>query len=466
MSNQIVAQLQKMEPFREVPQEHLAWLVEQAQCRELAEGDTLFEAGEPLDHMYVVLRGELELRVPNGQGVRQIGRVEEGGITGTLPFSRAEEAPGEAVATKAARVLMLHRDCFREMEQVSRPLLEALVHEMTSRVREFTRTEQQNEKMLSLGKLAAGLAHELNNPAAAISRSAQELQQRQQDMPHLLMRIATLQLNEEQLEPVNEILSSALANGQEELSLLERTEQEDDLLDWLEEQEVNEPDCLAEDFVAAGLEAEDLDEVRKAVGEEALEPVLEWMHSLLLTTHLIGNIGEASGRISELVGSIKRYSHMDRAPEREPVNIHHGLDSTLVMLGHKLRRRNINVKKQYDEALPQVPLFVSNMNQVWTNLIDNAIDAMQPGGTLTIRTRKDGLNVKVLVADTGSGIPEEERSQIWDPFFTTKSVGEGTGLGLDLVQRIIQQHNGDIDIESQPGKTVVTVCLPLEGLDH
>jgi signal transduction histidine kinase len=340
-----------------------------------------------------------------------------------------------------------------------------LVSLMTDRVRESTRLTQQREKMMALGKLSAGLAHELNNPATAVRRNADALDEQLARLPELTRMLLVHGIDAQALERAGAWLTSLKARAAFDASpgAVERSRLEQQVETWLEEHGVSESWTLVEPIVAAGLRPEDLQRLTEGVAVAALSDLITWLAGIIGAQSLARDIRTASGRITELVGSVKIYSHMDRAGDRELTDLREGIDSTLVMLGHKLKVKNIALERSYAPDLPPVSAFAGELNQVWTNLADNAIDAMTDNGTLRVETARDGGTAVVRVIDNGAGIPPDVQSRIFEAFFTTKALGEGTGLGLDIVQRIVaQQHGGTVEVQSEPGRTVFTVRLPID----
>jgi len=463
MTSEILQELKSITELKNVPDSQLQWLIDNSECNTYSEGDFLFKKGDVMDKMHIILKGEFVVKVEQNNQFRTVGMFGEKMITGTLPYSRADKATGYAEANQPAQVVSLNKSFFRDMIHNQEDLTTALVHTMSSRIRQFTKLQQQNDKMMALGKLSAGLAHELNNPSAAVVRSARTLQKHLSLLPENFKKVIKIKANDEEVDCVNNILFKRVEAGIQDLPLVEKTECEDMIAEWLEEKGVEDGYELADNFVDFGFSEEDFQTIEGCLREEDLLPVINWLNQVLTTEKLVNEIQDASQRINDLVSSVKGYTHMDQAPEKKTADIHVGIKNTLTMLNHKLKKGNIQVLKEFASDLPEPQIFVSEMNQVWTNLIDNAIDAMRNSDNreLKIETRKDGSFVNIDVTDSGKGIPEEIMDQIFDPFFTTKAVGEGTGLGLDVVQQIIQQHNGSIKVESKPGQTKFRVCLPI-----
>lgn len=458
----LIKALQQVPAISEVPENQLQWLLDHSSCQTFEPGDYLFSRGDPIDKMQVILEGKFTVKVEQNGEFKKIIDIESGEISGTLPYSRATSAIGFSTAVEPGRVISLHKEHFREMICDHHELTTALVHTMTTRVREFTKLQQQQEKMMSLGKLSAGLAHELNNPSSAMARSAKELKKHLGALPEKFKRVISIKMTEDQVDSVNGILFDKIEQGQSKtLSLTERTEQEDEIADWLEDHGFDDGYENSPVFVEFGLTTDDFDEILDHVPEEDLPPVLEWIHNVLITENLVGDIESAAVRISDLVTSVKSYTHMDRGTEMEPINVIEGIENTIKMLNHKMRQKQIESDINFSDALPLIEGRVGSLNQVWTNVIDNAIDAMDQGGMLKITVDKDGPQVMVCIQDNGKGIPEDLQSKIFDPFFTTKKVGEGTGMGLDIVSRIIRNHKGEIKLRSEPGNTKFMFYFPI-----
>lgn len=462
----IITTIRGIDEFQDIPTNQLEWLIANSEPRTLNEGDFLFQPGDLMDHLFIILSGKYVVKVEQNNQFKVVANLEDPLVTGLLPYSRAKEVKGYCEATRTGEVLGLHKKHFRQMIVEHEELTTALVHTMSTRIREFTKSQQQNEKLMSLGKLSAGLAHELNNPAAAVVRSAQFMKELQANTPEKFKNVLQIKLSDDQVDSVTDLLFSKINSGVITLSMMDRSEKEDELLDWLDEREVENSEDIADNLVDFGFTVDELEDAYDGIPEEHVGPSVNWMNQVLTTEKLVSEIEDASSRIGELVKSIKSYTHMDQSPEMKPIDIHEGLDNTLVMLNHKLKKSNIELVKAYDETLALVDGLPSALNQVWTNLIDNAIDAMKSADKreLRIETLRDGEFVNINVHDSGSGIPEDIQDKIFDPFFTTKEVGEGTGMGLEMVHRIIaNDHNGSIKVKSKPGDTVFQVCFPVKA---
>jgi signal transduction histidine kinase len=326
-------------------------------------------------------------------------------------------------------------------------------------------TIAQRERLLALGSLSAGLTHELNNPAAAAVRATSTLRERVAGMRQKLAKIAGGVWDRRQLETLIELQERAVefVAKAPDLSPLDAADREDAMSDWFDEHGLRSGFEMAPTFVQAGIDVEWLDQVADIVDDEMLEGAVRWLSYTLETELLMNEIEDSTTRISTLVSAAKQYSQMDRAPH-QVLDVHELLDSTLLMLSRKIG--SVRVVKEYDRSLPDIPVYGAELNQVWTNLIDNALQAMNGDGTLTVRTSRVGDSIQVEIGDTGPGIPDEIVGRIFEPFFTTKPVGEGTGLGLDISWRIVvNKHHGDLSVESRPGDTRFRVRLPLRATD-
>ena len=459
-------ELAKIPLFADDDRAALEWLASHFQVVCYESGEIMVQEGSPAKDFIVVLEGEMHYRRPfdpyAGVFVRSAGHP-----TGVLPFSRMKVIGVRGIAVGRTRIAVMPATELRELVYRAPNLAQKLVGEMTDRTREMARSEERTAKMLALGKLSAGLAHELNNPASAALRSATLLREA---LNYRRLESVALQGHvlpaEAQVRIVK--LSERIAEcgaGTENLDALLRSDLESGMADWLRAR--NFPEDLAGDLVDAGIHADDLDPFTKLLSHENCihgMRLLVYDHRILCLTR---EIEEASRRISDLVQAVKSYSYMDKTPISE-VDVERGIDVTLRMFQHQLKH-GFEVKRQFAGNLPKIPANGSELNQIWTNLIDNAIAAMnsQSNGEkiLTVRTVLEPDDVLVEFTDNGPGIPQEIRGKIFEPFFTTKPVGEGTGLGLDIVQRIVRTHQGSIHLDSHPGRTSFQIRLPLVRQD-
>jgi signal transduction histidine kinase len=455
-------ELAKIPLFADDDRAALEWLADHLTVQCYESGEIIVHEGSPAKDFIVVLEGEMHFRRPFDPYAPIFVR-SAGHPTGVLPFSRMKVIGGRGTAVGRTRLAVMPATELRELVYRAPNLAQKLVAEMTDRTREMARSEERTAKMLALGKLSAGLAHELNNPASAALRSAtllrEALNNRRRET--IALRGHVIPIDAQDL--INK-LSETIADcggGTNTLDALQRADLESELADWLQERKFTGD--LAGDLVDAGIRADDLGPLTKLLSQEDSQrgmQILVYDHQILCLTR---EIEEASRRISDLIQAVKAYSYMDKTPISE-VDVEYGIDVTLRMFQHQLKH-GFEVKKQFAGNLPKIPANGSELNQIWTNLIDNAIGAMnsQSNGekVLTVRTILEPDDVLVEFTDNGPGIPAEIRDRIFEPFFTTKPVGEGTGLGLDIVQRIVRTHQGDIRVKSRPGETSFQVRLPL-----
>jgi len=458
--------LQSIEALKDVPPDQLQWLIDRSRFYSLAEGEYLIKTGDTIAGTHIIIEGRMRIFAVNTKSSRNIGYFESKEITGYLPFSRGLVSPVTIDAVIPTSLMSFPIEEMPELIRTHFELTQAMVHVMTSRVREFTTLQQQNEKMMALGKLSAGLAHELNNPSSAIVRSSSLLKKHLKSLPETFKEVISIRMSDQLIDTVNEKMLCIISHqGNQSLSLIERSSKEDELNDWMADNGVNDGFELAENFLEYGLTISDLEELRNLTNAEELPVVLNFINNNLITEKMVGDIKEAAQRISELVSSVKNFTHMDRGYDKIFSDVHTGIENTLSMLSYKIRKNNIRLVKDFDPSLPQLKALVGELNQVWTNLIDNAIDAMEGKGqgTLTISTSQEREFLKIIISDDGPGVPDDIKSRIFEPFFTTKDLGKGTGLGLDVVNRIIKQHNGSIKLKSVAGHTEFIVCLPVNG---
>jgi signal transduction histidine kinase len=447
--------------FENLPPEVLAWLLETGEMRQYAPGEVVVEPGAPADRMLAVVAGAMQYYTATTTSHTPIFRVEAGRITGSLPYSRLQTFRGQGIAVGETTLYMLPRSQFSTLEHVSPELVQRLVGIMNDRARDEVRAQERDDKLRALGKLSAGLSHELNNPAAAISRSAAALSESLLVKPELLQNMLAACPPAEAMAALV-ALAVLPAEAPPTLSALQASDREEELADWLETQGCPDGYALATGLLEAGLTRAVLAPVAAQLPTAARIPCLTWLAGHLTTLRLARDIREAGQRISTLVSDVKTYSHMDRAGGREKLVVTSGLDSTLNIFAHALRQKNVRLTRDYAPNLPLIMGHVGSLNQVWTNLIDNALDALPAkGGELTVRAVKQNDFVCVSIKDNGSGITPEVLAHMFEPFYTTKPAGEGSGQGLDIARRIVQEHGGRLEATSQPGQTEFVAWLPV-----
>jgi signal transduction histidine kinase len=437
----------------------LEWLKQHSGEIQLANGDLLFEEGQPAEHFFVLLTGGLQVTKKIGGREQHLITHKAGAFTGEIPILTGTAYIASAHALGHSHLLSITVEEFFHMLAICPLIVRGLFAAMASRVQTTESMIQQNEKLSGLGKLAAGLAHELNNPAAASQRAAAQLGETIERMNRSAQQL-TQRLSLEQWTRLTQAADEVASPGVV-LNTLAQSELEDTLTSWMDVHGLDAGWELAATFATAGIGIEQLDRLASVIRSDTLEQALSWLEATLTSRELLQTIEHASDSISSLVHSIKEYSYMDKAQLQE-IDIHDGIESTLAILKHRLKGQ-IQVVRAYDLSVPRICAYGSELNQVWTNILDNAIDALEGKGEIRIRTWQEGAFVCVEIADNGPGIPANIQSRIFEPFFTTKGVGKGTGLGLDTTYRIVvNEHRGTISVASGPGETHFYICLPLE----
>jgi len=453
--------------FEKLADEQLDWLCREGHVEQLPAG-RVYTEGEPARCFYVLLDGEVALsRLVGGDDVETNRTNQIGVYSGAWQAYLGDRVPqvynNSMRAVVPSRFFVLDAEKLAEMMREWFPMALHMLEGLFFGIQNIQQTVAQRERLLALGSLSAGLTHELNNPAAAAVRATSSLRDRVAGMRHKLGLIAMGPYDRETLATLIRCQEDAVERVAKAAPMtpMEASDREDEIVDWLEAHDIAGGWDIAPTFVQAGLDVPWLDQVAATVDQQTLEGAVRWLNYTLESELLMNEIEDSTTRISTLVAAAKQYSQMDRAPF-QTVDVHELLDSTLLMLGRKIGDK-ITVVKEYDRSLPPVPAYAAELNQVWTNLIDNAVAAMEGEGTLTIRTDRDDGWAVISICDNGPGVPEDIRARIFEPFFTTKPVGEGTGLGLDISWRIvINKHHGDLSLESVPGDTRFIVRLPLD----
>jgi signal transduction histidine kinase len=452
------SEILRVPAFADLPDDQIAWFLSQAQELNLKAGEIYARQGDPADAMFVILDGQLQGRGELG-GETFVFDLEPGDVTGLLPFSRMKQFTVSGRAVTDSHALRFPATQFPELVQKMPVLTQRLVGMMSDRIRETTRMEQQRDRLASLGKLSAGLAHELNNPASAAKRAASQLR-------HILKKIrdASLELGRRDLTPaqkseIEKLESSFTQSDVVPPDALTMSDLEDQIDSLLRSHGQNDLWMLAAGLARRNIQPAVVEALFASLDAVTARAALVRIAASVEIASLVHEIESSTSRISDLVGAIKEYTYMDQSPVQN-VDVVRSLETTLTILNHKLKR-GVVVQRDYQPIPLLVNSFGSELNQVWTNLIDNAIDAMHGKGELRVRTYRDADCVVVEIGDDGPGIPSEVQPHIFEPFFTTKGVGQGTGLGLDTVQRIVKKHRGNIQVNSTPGDTRFQVWLPL-----
>ena len=460
IARDLIDRLAEHKTLSAAPRTELEWLVAHGSIRKLNTGEVLSMKGRQVEALYILLSGRTALFVDRGAGPNKFIEWREGEIGGMLPYSRMVTPPGDVIALEPVEILAIPRDHFRAMTRECFEVTSILVHTMIDRARLFTSSDLQNEKMISLGKLSAGLAHELNNPASAIERCAAMLEDRLADSEEATRDLAAATLNDTQIAAVEAVQASCMAKQNRGVrSALEQCDREEAIAEWLARRGLDTANApmLADTEVTF----EALDLLVAAVERPALNAVVRWAAAGCAMRNLTSTIQDSAMRISSLVTAVKGFTHMDQANVAEAVDLGSSLGNTVAVLKSKACEKSVALTLELEAELPKVRGFAAELNQVWGNLIDNALDAVANGGRVEVLAIREDQSVVVQIRDDGPGIPAEVRDRIFDPFFTTKPLGQGTGLGLDIVRRLMRHNDGAIDFDSQPGRTEFRVRLPI-----
>lgn len=454
--------LRKVPLFQDLPDPDLRQLCRTIQPVRLAAGEVLFAEGSPGDRAFVIKSGQVEiLKESDGRQVL-LNVCSKGDVIGEMALLESMPRTASVRARSDSELLAIHQEQFEHLLNTSPSATRAMFHTVLGRLRATASMLRHGEKMAQLGTLTAGVAHELDNPAAAVKRGADQMQSAITQFGEAQMQMGRLDWTPAQQQALGALADRArtLAARPPAIDSLTRSDREHELETWLNDRGVADAWELAPALVNVDLDAAGLDQVASGFSAGQLLAVVRWLNATYVVFSLLVEIGQGAGRISEIVRALKSYSYLDQAPVQS-VDVHEGLDNTLVILRHKLKT-GIQLRREYTPDLPKIEAFGSELNQVWTNIVDNAADALGGEGEIVIRTRREGDGVLVEVEDNGPGIPPEIQSRIFDPFFTTKPPGKGTGLGLDISYKIVvHKHRGDMRVESRPGRTVFQVWLPI-----
>ena len=455
--------LRKSPLFQGLSDEELQKLMDMAEPVLLRAGETLIRQGELGDAAYVVLKGEFEVQKQTGQSLIKIDVRNPGDVVGEMALLSRAPRNATLIAKTDGEVLRIPQEAFEELLQSSTSAAMMVLHWVMSRLTQNESLLHQQEKMAALGTMSAGLAHELNNPAAAAQRSAAQLKDSQSRWLTLTHQIESAAFQQGRTDWLDHFIQEATHRFglPVKLNTLERIDRVDQLQDWLEASEVESAWELAPAMVNFGWEIEPLERLKNDLSPSLFMLAIQWLGMCCLMMGLLAEVLQTTERISQIVHAVKSYTYLDQAPLLE-VDVHEGLESTLVIIQHKLKK-GVTVRREYSSGLPRIQAYASELNQVWTNIIDNAVDAMNGKGEISIKTYEEDQHVIVEIADNGPGIPHDIQPRIFEPFFTTKAPGQGTGLGLHISHDIIaNRHHGQITVESMPGKTKFRVVLPVK----
>jgi len=444
--------------FADLPEDQIAWFLGKSREMQLKPGDIYARQGDPSDAMFVILEGQFQWRGELA-GEAFVIASKPGDVTGALPFSRAKQFTVTGGAVTDGRILRFPAALFPDLVHKMPELTKRLVGVMSDRIREATRFEQQRDRLAALGKLSAGLAHELNNPASAARRATSQLRDTLKRIKEASHELGRRELTAAQKAEIEKLEASFVQSDEPPPNALAISDLEEQIDSLLRSHGHNDLWQLAAELAQRGIRAEALETLFETLDADTARAALVRISASVEIANLLKEIESSTARISDLVGAIKEYTFMDQAPLQN-VDIVKSLETTLTIMHHKLKR-GVLVQRDYQPVPLLVNSFGSELNQVWTNLIDNAIDAMGGKGELRVRTWRDDTCVVVEIGDNGPGISPEVKPHIFEPFFTTKGVGQGTGLGLDTVQRIVKKHRGNIQVTSKPGETRFQVWLPL-----
>jgi signal transduction histidine kinase len=473
MSEELFAQLRTVPILSSLKDDELH-CIEGVQEIHIEKDEVLVRQGEAAHFFWILLKGEFRIEQTLGEGNEAaLGKIEAGNAFGELPLLANIPNAATIRATVPSHLLQLDEDQFWGLMTTCPDVRKAILGNMAYRFQKLQSVTLQQEKMASLGTLAAGLMHELNNPGSAARRAASQLRENLMRLHALSLKFKEHDLTKEQKQCMFVMQKQALAVKQPlMMNSLEQSDAEEALAEWMESAHIEGAWKMAPTLVSIGMDAAELEHVRNDFDGPLLSDALNWLEALVSSMQLVGTIEESIGRVTDLVHAVKSYAYEGKG-QRQTIDVNNSIHATLVILGHKLREKEIVLEKDFAADLPPLRSACSGLNQIWTNLLDNAIDAVSQHGRISVRTWAEKITADsndsqtelcISVSDNGTGIPLESQSQIFDPFYTTKPVGVGTGIGLGIVQRIVEQYSGTIRFASEPGHTEFVVRLPAEHL--
>jgi signal transduction histidine kinase len=453
-----IDRLESLSSLKNIPRNELQWLVDNGFFETWEVGEVVGPKGKPIKFLWIVFSGKMAIRVDRGVGARLVTEWVSGDVGGMLPYSRMISSPGDNYVKERSEMLSLSVDLFPEMI-LKCPLFTAhCVHSMLDRVRNFNTSDLQDEKMASLGKLAAGLAHELNNPASATVRDSKLLLENLLTLNSVSIALSVARLDKSQLEAIKIICKKCLERSREHLlSPIERADYQDSINAWLQSHKIKEN--FVEELADTMATVDELDKLAASLSSDSLEIALKWIVASYTVNELAMDMERSAKQIHKLVDSVKKFTYLDNFAEKTSIDVEQGIRDTISVLTSKFRAKKAYVKLNIEDNLPHVHANGNELNQVWLILIDNALDAIGHSGQIEITACAVYEHVEVKICDNGPGIVPEIISRIFDPFFTTKPPGQGTGLGLDIARRLIRRYGGDLSVQSQPGRTEFTVSL-------
>lgn len=462
MEKDLIHRLESLPTLSQMPRVELEWLAQHGN-HEIYELGLIRAKGLPAENLWIMLEGQIAVHIDRGAGPKVANtELRKGSVTGMLPYSRLTRFPGDVHVEERTEILSISVKKFPEMINKCPVFTAHTVHSMIDRTRIHTTSDLQDEKMISMGKLAAGLAHELNNPASVNIRDAKLLRESQTESESASRRLYGAVLNEKQLNEIESLRAASIERCSNiSLSPMQKSDLHDKIMEWLEKNQINA--IHAGPLADLAVTVEEMDNLRNSLPENVLETALQWILASCRIHVLAVEIENASNQIYKLVDAVKKFTYMDNVAEKELIDVEAGVCDSLRVLDSKCKAKNADIMLEINKNLPRVRGNGAELNQVWFSLLDNALDAIADSGRIRIQAGLEADLIKVRIIDNGPGIPRDKIDRIFDPFYTTKAVGQGTGLGLDLSRRIVRRYGGDIIVRSEPRKTEFCVNLSPEN---